>query len=167
MAAGSSAFSSTIRSADGANTGWTPAPVAGCAGWAGTGVTPEMEVGVFVSAAADLAGAGAAVPASPALTRPSSAPGSTVSPSPAAMSVSTPSSGATTSSETLSVSSSTSTSSFLTGSPAFLVQRATVASVTDSPSAGVMMSVIANVLLGRGSGREGLGQEGLQLLGVA
>src|SRR5438105_11658234 len=50
---------------------------------------------------------------------------------------------------TLSVSSSTSGSSTATASPAFLNQRPMVASVTDSPSVGTRISVIA-VILGVG-----------------
>jgi len=95
-------------------------------------------------AAADWAGfAGAAFgAAAPSVILPSTAPGSTVAPSSALISESVPSDGAATSRLTLSVSSSTRISSLRTASPAFLVQRATVASVTDSPSAGVMMSAM-------------------------
>src|SRR5262245_30423788 len=64
------------------------------------------------------------------------------------MSESTPLSGALTSTETLSVSSSTRLSSFFTRSPGFLSQRATVASVTDSPSAGTTISIMG-MLQGR------------------
>ena len=85
----------------------------------------------------------AAAPAPPSDTTPSTAPGVTVSPSANLISPSTPSAGATTSRETLSVSSSTSISSFFTGSPAFLVHLAIVASVTDSPRAGVRMSAMS------------------------
>ncbi len=57
------------------------------------------------------------------------------------MAESTPAVGALTSSVTLSVSSSTSGSSALTASPGFLNHLATVASLTDSPSVGTLMSV--------------------------
>src|SRR5215471_16681436 len=96
-------------------------------------------------AAAGLAGAAAgfAAPAAPSLIVPSSAPTATVSPSFAEISPSTPADGAGTSIVTLSVSSSTSGSSTATGSPAFLNQRPMVASVTDSPSVGTRISVMA------------------------
>ena len=119
--------SAAMRRTDGA-TGAAAATAAGAA--AGTG-------------AATGAGARAeGLAAAPAVTRPSSAPGRTVSPSAATISVRTPSAGETTSRLTLSVSSSINISSRLTASPTFLVQRATVASATDSPRAGVMMSAI-------------------------
>ena len=57
------------------------------------------------------------------------------------MSASTPAAGAGTSTVTLSVSSSTSGSSTATASPGFLNHCPTVASVTDSPSAGTMISI--------------------------
>src|SRR3954453_13548881 len=82
---------------------------------------------------------GAAAPA-PSSIRPSTAPTSTSLPSSTATSASRPLAGALTSSVTLSVSSSTSGSSAATASPAFLNQRATVASVTDSPSVGTLIS---------------------------
>src|ERR1700690_2610707 len=53
-----------------------------------------------------------------------------------------PSAGAGTSTVTLSVSSSSKGSSRLTASPSFLNQRATVASVTDSPMAGTLISMV-------------------------
>src|SRR5882724_1177338 len=96
--------------------------------------------------AAALAGAAAglaAAPAAPSLICPSSAPTATVSPSLAAISLSVPADGAGTSMVTLSVSSSTNGSSTATASPAFLNQRPMVASVTDSPSVGTRISVMA------------------------
>src|SRR6202000_2084672 len=120
------------------------------------------------AAGAALAGAEPAAP-----TTPSTWPGVTVAPSGAAMSLSTPSAGAETSRETLSVSSSTRTSSFFTGSPGFLVQRATVASETDSPRLGVRISGIGAApasSLGSSGGRlggEGLVEEGVQFFQVA
>ncbi len=92
--------------------------------------------------AAPLAGAGLAAPFSS--TAPSFWPAVTVAPSSAAISPRTPSAGAPTSRLTLSVSSSTSTSSFFTASPGFLVQRATVASLTDSPRVGARMSLMVS-----------------------
>ena len=53
-----------------------------------------------------------------------------------------PAAGAGTSMVTLSVSSSTSGSSALTASPGFLNHWPTVASVTDSPSAGTLISIV-------------------------
>ena len=67
----------------------------------------------------------------------------TVSPSSAIISDKTPEIGAGTSTVTLSVSSSHIISSMDTTSPGFLNQVATVASVTDSPSVGTLISVIA------------------------
>ena len=91
--------------------------------------------------------AGAAVAAllapTPSLIWPSTAPTATVSPSLAAISLSTPAAGAGTSIVTLSVSSSTSGSSTATASPGFLNHLPIVASVTDSPSVGTRISVMA------------------------
>src|SRR5690348_15479547 len=56
-----------------------------------------------------------------------------------------PAAGAGTSTVTLSVSNSKSGSSRATLSPSFLNQRATVASVTDSPMAGTLMSMLMPV----------------------
>ena len=107
--------------------------------------TAEAAAGAAAGAASALGGALAVEGASeaPSLTTPRTVPGTTVSPSAALMSPRVPSAGETTSSETLSVSSSTSSSSFLTGSPTFLVHLAMVASVTDSPRAGVRMSAMS------------------------
>ncbi len=159
IAAGSIWFSVTIRWTDGARgvDAATAATGAGAAAGAGlTGAGAGAGAGsAALAEAASLAGDGAAAaaaglaaglaPAPPILPR--TVPGTTVAPSSASISVRTPSSEATTSRLTLSVSSSTSSSSLTTGSPAFLVQRATVASVTDSPSAGVIMSVMERRLL--------------------
>ncbi len=104
------------------------------------------------AAAGDLAAAGTAAAvacglpagagfAAPSPIRPSSAPTATLPPSGTAISESVPAAGALTSSVTLSVSSSTSGSSMATLSPTCFSQRATVASVTDSPSAGTLISV--------------------------
>ncbi len=71
---------------------------------------------------------------------PSKAPTSTLSPSETAREVRTPAEGAGTSTVTLSVSNSTRGSSASTFSPAAFNQRAIVASVTDSPSAGTIIS---------------------------
>src|SRR5258708_37294874 len=85
------------------------------------------------------AGTGAALPA-PSMV-PSTPPTLTLAPSGTRISDSTPAAVAFTSSVTLSVSSSTTGSSTATGSPSFLSHFATVASVTDSPSAGTLISV--------------------------
>src|SRR5581483_6111891 len=79
-----------------------------------------------------------ALPA-PSLIDPSTEPTATVAPCGTLISASTPAAGAGTSSVTLSVSSSTRGSSTLTASPGFLNHWPTVASVTDSPSAGTMI----------------------------
>ena len=63
-------------------------------------------------------------------------------PAAASTSATTPASVAPTSRVTLSVSSSTKGSSTLTGSPTCFNQRATVASVTDSPRVGTRMSAV-------------------------
>jgi hypothetical protein len=73
------------------------------------------------------------------------------------MSVSTPSAGAATSNATLSVSISTRTSSFFTASPGFLVQRAMVPSVTDSPITGVLISTDVPVAGVAAAGAAGAG----------
>ncbi len=73
---------------------------------------------------------------------PSRAPTWTVSPSLTEIDSSEPSAGEGTSTVTLSVSSSSSGSSRATASPSFLNQRATVASVTDSPIAGTLISTV-------------------------
>src|SRR6185312_15888024 len=106
---------------------------------AGGGAGCGAGAGAAFGAAAGLAEAVAFAPPSPI--RPSTAPTATLLPSPATTSVSVPAAGALTSSVTLSVSSSTSGSSIATTSPGCFSQRATVASVTDSPSAGTLISV--------------------------
>src|SRR4051794_11584087 len=73
---------------------------------------------------------------------PSTAPIATLTPSAASTSPSRPACGAGTSSVTLSVSSSTTGSSRSTLSPGCFSQRATVASVTDSPRAGTLISTV-------------------------
>src|SRR5262245_43889952 len=90
--------------------------------------------GVFTGAAA----AGMAAP-SPIV--PSTAPTATVSPDFTATSARTPEAGAGTSTVTLSVSSSTRGSSAATASPACLNHWPTVASTTDSPKLGTLISV--------------------------
>ena len=67
------------------------------------------------------------------------APTCTVAPAWTEMDSSAPAAGAGTSTVTLSVSSSRTGSSRATLSPSFLNQRATVASVTDSPMAGTLI----------------------------
>ena len=150
----------------GCGSGWdSPSGAAAAAGGA-----LALASGAAAGLAAPFFGAGAAAPS--ALTSPSFWPGVTVAPSCAAISPSTPSEGEATSRLTLSVSSSTSTSSFFTGSPGFLVQRATVASLTDSPRVGVRMSLMAQEVLVlacvQAAARSGerFVQEGLEFLQV-
>src|SRR5688500_6878286 len=83
---------------------------------------------------------GAALPAAPSASVPRRAPTPTVSPSLTAIFSSRPAAGAGTSIVTLSVSSSTSGSSRATASPYFLNHWPTVASVTDSPRVGTLIS---------------------------
>ncbi|CAI8327114.1 MAG: Uncharacterised protein [Rhodospirillaceae bacterium] len=84
--------------------------------------------------------AGFDVAAAPSSTMPSNASTSTVAPSLATMSDSTPFTGDGTSRVTLSVSSSTIGSSTATASPAPFIHLATVASTTDSPRTGTLIS---------------------------
>src|SRR5256714_11848363 len=117
---------------------------AGGAFGAAAGAAAAGGGGGGAAGAAALAGAAAGLaPAAPSLICPSNAPTATVSPSLAVISPRVPADGAGTSMVTLSVSSSTSGSSTATASPAFLNQRPIVASVTDSPSVGTRISVIA------------------------
>src|SRR5437764_11684250 len=109
---------------------------------AGAGAAEGGGGGGGAAALAGAAGGFAAAPAAPSLICPSNAPTATVSPSLATMSPSVPAEGAGTSIVTLSVSSSTRGSSTAKASPAFLNQRPTVASVTDSPSVGTRISVM-------------------------
>ena len=115
------------------------------AGLAAAGAAAGLAAAVADGAAAGFA-AGVAVLAAPApsLIWPSTAPTATVSPSLAAISLSTPAAGAGTSIVTLSVSSSTSGSSTATASPGCLNHLPMVASVTDSPSVGTRISVMAS-----------------------
>src|SRR5215211_7501909 len=73
--------------------------------------------------------------------RPNTSPTLTSAPSVASIFCKTPAPFAPTSRFTLSVSSSTSTSPTLTKSPSFLSQRETVASSTDSPNSGTVISI--------------------------
>src|SRR6266542_2057455 len=77
---------------------------------------------------------------------PSTAPTGTLVPSAARISPMVPAAGDGTSKVTLSVSSSTTGSSISTASPGCFSQRATVASVTDSPSAGTLISLAIAVV---------------------
>src|SRR5713226_3461666 len=72
-----------------------------------------------------------------------SVPTVTVAPSSTLISLSTPATGAGTSALTLSVMTSTRLSYFFTGSPTFFSQRAMVPSVMDSPSWGMVTTVIS------------------------
>src|SRR5579884_392768 len=84
--------------------------------------------------------------------RPNTAPIGTSAPSGARISDKTPAAGAGSSSVALSVSSSASGSSRATVSPGRLSQRATVASVTDSPRFGTLISVAMMELPSGGDG---------------
>jgi hypothetical protein len=96
--------------------------------------------------ASGLGGWGVAA-ASPSAMLPSTPPTAISLPSGAAMSLSVPEAGALTSTLTLSVSSSTSGSSTVTASPTAFSHRATVASVTDSPSVGTVIWMVIVPLL--------------------
>ena len=141
MVIGSRAFSVTTRWTAGDRCGDSDATGAEplLAGAAGAGSATGAGAGAGVASAAGAADA-------PSVITPSTAPGVTVAPSAARISDRTPSDGDTISSETLSVSSSTRTSSFFTASPACFVHLPMVASVTDSPRAGVRMSAISRAL---------------------
>ncbi len=121
----------------------------------GAGVLPAG-AGAGGAFAADF-GADAAGP-SPSSMRPMTVPTSTSVPSSTSTSASVPAVGAGISRLTLSVSSSTSGSSAATWSPAFLSQRAIVASVTNSPSVGMRISTLIShsLRIVGGSKREGL-----------
>src|SRR5262245_49177437 len=94
-----------------------------------------------VGGAGTLTGAAAAGIAAPSPIVPRTAPTATVSPDFTAISARTPDAGAGTSTVTLSVSSSTRGSSAATASPACLNHWPTVASTTDSPKLGTLISV--------------------------
>ncbi len=122
---------------------------AGDSGAAAAGVEAGAGAGAAAGAGATAAGAGAAAPAARALPalwvssiRPNSPPMATVVSSGAAISIRTPPVGAGTSTATLSVSSSTNGSSWAVASPTCFSQRATVASVTDSPNMGTTILII-------------------------
>src|SRR5262245_38654978 len=114
--------------------------------------------GAAAGAAAALGAAPACAPA-PSIA-PSTVPTATVPPCGTTMSVRTPADGAGTSIVPLSVSSSTKGSSAATASPGCLNHCPTVASVTDSPSAGTLISMA----MARPSGRQSLFEQGLLLL---
>ena len=137
MRAGSRLFSSTKRRTAG-DKGLSKA-AAGAAAGGGAGAAPAAGAGVAVAAA----GVAAAVTAgaAPSAITPNSAPTSTVAPSAMVISAKVPAAGALTSRVTLSVSNSTNGSSAATPSPACRIHFATVASVTDSPKAGTLISV--------------------------
>src|SRR5690348_18262910 len=149
MPAGSILFSSTKRrtagperlARSGAGVAGAAAGAFGAAAFGGGAAGADL-----LSALA----AGLALPL-PSAMRPSTPPTATLPSFGTSTSANVPAAGALTSSVTLSVSSSTSGSSTATASPGCLSQRATVASVTDSPSGGTMMSVAMTLLR---SGRE-------------
>src|SRR5262245_1368853 len=122
-----------------------------CACGAGAGVGPAAALGVAASARAG-----------PLSMAPSTAPTATVPPCGTLISVRTPAEGAGTSTVTLSVSSSTIGSSAATASPCCLNHCPTVASVTDSPSAGTLISMG----MAHTSGRQSLLEQRLLLLVV-
>ena len=134
----------TLSPIVGTVTSISPSAGAGAGATAGAGAGGGAERGAAALPLALGAGAGLAG-AAPSLTTPSRAPGVTVAPSSAVISLSVPSAGAATSRLTLSVSSSTSTSSFFTASPAFFDHLATVASLTLSPSWGVTISAMGSL----------------------
>ena len=145
MRAGSRLFSSTKRRTAG-DKGLSKAAAgaaAGGGGAAGAGAASAAGAGVAVGAAVAAAGVAAAVTAgaAPSAITPNSAPTSTVAPSAMVISAKVPAAGALTSRVTLSVSNSTNGSSAATPSPACRIHFATVASVTDSPKAGTLISV--------------------------
>ena len=136
--AGLSLCSSTSRRTAGDRSELSIAAGADAAAATGAGVSSAAFAGADFGASCfgvSCFGAGLA-PAAPSSTRAKSAPTSTVSPSAAMISPSLPATGDGTSNVTLSVSSSTIGSSAATASPAFFIQRAIVASLTDSPSVG-------------------------------
>src|SRR6186997_559141 len=102
--------------------------------------TSGVVIGLDTGAGASLRGFDLGDPA-PSLIDPKIEPMATVVPCSTLMSARTPAAGAGTSTVTLSVSSSTSGSSAATASPGFLNHWPTVASVTDSPSAGTTISI--------------------------
>ena len=111
------------------------------------GVAAMMGADILGGAAA----AGAATTPEPSPRVPRRAPTPTVSPSLATIDSSTPALGEGTSTVTLSVSSSTRGSSAFTASPGFLNHFAMVASVTDSPSVGTLISIAMIVVSSSGS----------------
>jgi hypothetical protein len=117
-----------------------PGSFAGAAAGAGAGAG-------FAAATAAAGLAAAFAGAAPGAIVPSSAPTFTVVPAGALISAMVPADGAGTSTVTLSVSSSTSGSSAATASPACLNHLATVASVTDSPSVGTLISTAMSFVL--------------------
>ncbi len=150
IAAGLRLFSSTRRltAGDSGRDALAAADGAGAdAAGASAGETGAGETGAGVAltssflASCFAAGAGLAAAVAFSSRTAITAFGITVSPSPTAWPVITPADGAGTSSVTLSVSSSATASSAATLSPTFLSHRETVASATDSPRGGTMISM--------------------------
>jgi hypothetical protein len=106
----------------------------------GAGAGAGRGAGAGATGAAASFGAAAAAPAPAASIWQSTPPTCTDSPSATARSITVPADVAGTSTVTLSVSSSHSGWSTATVSPAFTIHLETVASVTDSPSAGTLIS---------------------------
>src|SRR5436190_838608 len=127
---------------------------------AGLAPASGVVIGLDAAGRASLRGFDRGDPA-PSLIDPKIEPIATVVPWATLMSAKTPAAGAGTSTVTLSVSSSTSGSSASTASPGFLNHWPTVASVTDSPSAGTTISIAILATLSVG---ERLGDERLLLL---
>src|SRR5690349_6628234 len=160
--AGPRPFSCMILRAAGVG-GITPSPLAGGpAGAAAALGRAASGAGVVGCGAGASAAAPACAPAAAASMAPNTAPTATVLPCGTLMSLSTPAEGAGTSTVTLSVSSSTRGSSMATASPGRLNHCPTVASVTDSPSAGTLISIA----ILRSSSPQGFGNQGLLLGGV-
>src|SRR5262245_16402943 len=162
-----SPFSAMILRAAGA--AGMPSPLAARSSAGAGGAAAGLLAGPGAAAALPVgAAAGAGWPmgaaALPSIA-PSTAPTATVLPCGTLISDSTPALGAGTSTVTLSVSSSTRGSSTATASPGFLNHCPTVASVTDSPSAGTVISM-AMSHLARASSRQGLSNERFLLFGV-
>ena len=133
IAAGLRLFSSTSLRTAGDNTAAAAEAAAAGAGAAGAGVAVGAGAGAVFAA-------GLAAGAAPSSTNANSASTPTVSPSFATISANTPFTGDGTSNVTLSVSSSTIASSAPTASPADFIHLATVASTTDSPRTGTLIS---------------------------
>src|SRR6185503_3134839 len=133
----------------------------GAAGATGAGLGAGAGPGFGASAAGAAAGLAAPAPAPPASIWQSTPPTCTVAPSSTARSTMVPATVAFPSTVTLSVSSSHNGWSIATASPAFTIHLETVASVTDSPSAGTLISTA--MLVSSAEGERTVDQAGLLL----